>query len=181
MKIINLSRSVAVTSASSNNTDVTIITSANHNLVTGDTISFNQTDNKRYVVTVSNATTFTVPVDTTQGMGNVVYPVGFIYPTALTASALVSVTYANGTNSDSTITFQGVGKTSAGTGAASVNIEVSNDGANWLNFGTIALTLGTAATSVGLVISAPWGYIRANASSITGTNAKVNVLMGRNS
>lgn len=73
--------------------------------------------------------------------------------------------------------FQAVGNTSASTGAATVLIQVSNDGTNYITLGTITLTLGTAATSDGFAVTVNWEYYRANVSAISGTNATVTVYM----
>lgn len=71
-------------------------------------------------------------------------------------------------------TVQVSGKTTSGTGAATVNIEVSNDGNNWLNLGTITLTIGTTETSDGFAFDATWAYVRGNVTSISGTGASVS-------
>ena len=73
--------------------------------------------------------------------------------------------------------FQAVGETSAGSGAATVLIQVSNDGVNFLTMGTITLTLGTAVTSDGFAAANTWEYYRANVSAISGTDATVSVFM----
>lgn len=78
-------------------------------------------------------------------------------------------------------TFMASGETTAGAGAATVLIQVSNDKsntANWMTAGTISLTLGTTTTADGLVIDAPWEFVRANVSAISGTGADVTVTMG---
>jgi len=74
-------------------------------------------------------------------------------------------------------TFQASGTTSAGAGAATIKIQVSNDNSNWLDLGTITLTLGTAATSDGFASYAAWAYVRANVTAISGTNASVTVTL----
>ena len=63
-----------------------------------------------------------------------------------------------------------------GTGAvaASVEIQVSNDGVGWLGIGTITLS-GTDNASDGFAVAAPWQQVRAKLDSISGTNAKVYV------
>ena len=71
---------------------------------------------------------------------------------------------------------QGYGTTSVGTGASVILIQVSNDGTNWATAGTITLTLGTSATNDGFAMNATWKELRANVSSISGTNASVNVI-----
>jgi hypothetical protein len=75
-------------------------------------------------------------------------------------------------------TFQAKGTTSAGAGAATIKIQVSNDNSNWLDLGVISLTLGTSATSDGFASDAPWFYVRANVTAISGTDASVTVVMG---
>lgn len=75
-------------------------------------------------------------------------------------------------------TFQATGTTTSGSGAATVKIQVSNDASNWLDLATISLTLSTTAASDGLAADAPWGYVRANVTAISGTGASVTVRMG---
>jgi len=75
-------------------------------------------------------------------------------------------------------TFQATGSASSGSGSATVEIKVSNDGVVWLLLGTISLTLGTTATSDGFASDAPWAMARADLTSISGTGATVTVTMG---
>lgn len=67
----------------------------------------------------------------------------------------------------------------AGTGAvsATVLIQVSNDNTNWLEMGVITLS-GTTTASDGFAVDAPWVYVRAELSAISGTGAAVTVTMG---
>lgn len=75
-------------------------------------------------------------------------------------------------------TFQA---TVAGTGAvtATVVIDCSNDGTYWCStvLGTITLS-GTTSSSDGFTTSAPWKYVRARVTAISGTGATVQVYMG---
>lgn len=75
-------------------------------------------------------------------------------------------------------TFQA---TVTGTGAltATVVIEGSNDRTNWVAtpLGTISLS-GNDSVTDGFANDAPWKYVRARISALTGTGATVNVLMG---
>lgn len=71
-------------------------------------------------------------------------------------------------------TFQAHGTTSAGAGAATIVIQVSNDDDNWITAGTITLTLGTSATSDGFAFAGNWGSARANVTAISGTGAAVS-------
>ena len=73
-----------------------------------------------------------------------------------------------------------------GTGAvsATVAIQASNEdatwtgtNANWITIGTISLS-GTTTATDGFTTDAPWKYLRANVTAISGTNATVTVLMG---
>lgn len=80
-------------------------------------------------------------------------------------------------------TFHAYGITSAGSGAATIVIEVSNlatpaANADWITAGTITLTLGTTRTSDGFATSAGWKHVRARVSAFSGTGATVNVLIG---
>jgi hypothetical protein len=75
-------------------------------------------------------------------------------------------------------TFQATGQTSAITGAARVDVEVSNDNTNWVLMGSITLTLGTTTTTDGFVSSANWTWVRGKVFSISGTGATVSLFMG---
>lgn len=79
--------------------------------------------------------------------------------------------------------FQAHGATSAGAGAATIKIEGCNISASsadalWLTLGTITLTLSTTQATDGFVIDAPWKFIRANVTAISGTDATVSVYAG---
>lgn len=69
--------------------------------------------------------------------------------------------------------------TLTGNGAlsATVLIQVSNDGANWITMHTIALSGNNYATD-GVASEAAWKNIRVNLSAISGTGASVTVIMG---
>lgn len=60
-------------------------------------------------------------------------------------------------------TFQAV--LNSGT-SATVAIEGSNDDRNWVSIGTITLT--TSGITDGFVKAAPWAYIRANITALSG-------------
>ena len=71
------------------------------------------------------------------------------------------------------------GITSAGVGAATVIVEVTNDTTwPWLTAATITLTLGTTAVSEGVVIDGSWKYARLRLSAISGTGATVSANIG---
>ena len=92
------------------------------------------------------------------------------------AVATTSAELLLGTNAK---TFQAVGTTTAGAGAATIVIEVTNNNTwPWITLGTITLVLGTTATSDGLAMLAGWKYVRARLSAISGTGAKVSVAVG---
>lgn len=75
-------------------------------------------------------------------------------------------------------TFHGV-VTGTGAVAATINIEVSNDGVTWCStvMGTITLS-GTTSSADGFTSQAPWKYVRANVTAISGTDATAQVYMG---
>lgn len=79
-------------------------------------------------------------------------------------------------------TFQAYGETTAGTGAAQVTVQVSNEDApgadDWIDRGTITLILSTTRTSGGFSMDEPWRHARGNVNSISGTGAAVTLLMG---
>jgi hypothetical protein len=77
-------------------------------------------------------------------------------------------------------TFQAYGTVTSGTGAATVAIEGSNvdDPNTFVNLGTLTLTLGTTTSASGLTTTAPWKYVRANVTALSGTGAVVHVMMG---
>ena len=80
-------------------------------------------------------------------------------------------------------TFHVYGETTAGAGAATVVIEVSNvlapaTDADWVTAGTVTLTLGTTRTGDGFASEASWTHVRARVTAISGTGAKVSVRMG---
>ena len=77
-------------------------------------------------------------------------------------------------------TFQAAGTTTAGAGAATILIQVSNNNSDWITMGTITLVLGTTSTSDGFASNAAWKYVRAfiDMAGVTGTNGTVTVTMG---
>lgn len=62
----------------------------------------------------------------------------------------------------------------SGSVSATVLIQVSNDGSQWLTLGTITLS-GTSSASDGFVSDETWYSHRANVSAISGTSAAVTV------
>jgi hypothetical protein len=76
-------------------------------------------------------------------------------------------------------TFHANGVTSAGAGTAAIDIEVSNDDTNWVTAGTISLSFNDdPVVDDGFAMDAPWRFVRANVTSISGTDATVSVIMG---
>ena len=81
-------------------------------------------------------------------------------------------------------TFQAYGTTSAGAGAATIIVEVSNQDApatstdvGWKTAGTFTLTLGTTQVNDVFALDAPYRFCRAQVTAISGTDASVNVAM----
>jgi hypothetical protein len=80
-------------------------------------------------------------------------------------------------------TFQAI-INGTGTVSATVTIQVSNEEAtgqgtnsNWISMGTISLS-GTTTATDGFNTICPWRFVRAVVSSISGTGATVQVIMG---
>jgi len=100
-------------------------------------------------------------------------------PETNTTSGVTSTGVQPGVYKDSPYsTFQAI-VTGTGAVTATVNIEVSNDGTNWVAtpMGTITLS-GTTSASDGFTSAAPWKWVRANVTAISGTGATVVVKMG---
>ena len=74
----------------------------------------------------------------------------------------------------------GIQVTVTGTGAvtATVDIEVTNDETNWLQFDVVTLS-GTNLATDGTGISIGWADVRANVKALTGTGAAVTVIAAR--
>ena len=69
--------------------------------------------------------------------------------------------------------------TGVGAVSATILIEVSNDGVNFITPGIATVTLsGTNVAVDGTSSAAPWAFVRANVTAISGTGASVTVLMG---
>jgi len=111
-------------------------------------------------------------------MGNVRVTSGFIYnmfaEPGVTTTATGNAIYKDSPKSTFQATVQGTGAVSA-----TVVIDVSNDGVNWVStvMGTITLS-GTTSSSDGFTSDAPWKYVRARVTAISGTGATVQVYMG---
>jgi len=77
------------------------------------------------------------------------------------------------------MTFQANGATSAGAGTATILIEASLDNTNFILLGTLTLSwTNPALGSDGIAIDAPWQFIRARITALTGTDATINVFAG---
>ena len=80
--------------------------------------------------------------------------------------------------------FQAIATATSGTVTGTVLIQVSNEDAtfqgtksNWITIATITLS-GTTTATDGFTTIAPWRYVRASATAISGTNAIIEVIMG---
>jgi len=101
-----------------------------------------------------------------------------VYTQALLSSVLVTGAGEKFDPFGETRSFQLTGTTSAGAGTASVDIEVSNDGTNFLKMANLSLVLGTSVTQAACYSLVPWRYVRGNVIAITGTDASVTLTMG---
>ena len=98
---------------------------------------------------------------------------------ALLTNATTAPTVSNAMSvGDGEMTVQATGSVSSGTGSATVEVQVSNDGVAWLVHDTITLALSTARATAGVEMDAPWAFIRTNLSAISGIGAAVTVTLG---
>lgn len=79
-------------------------------------------------------------------------------------------------NEDDTKSFQATVK-GAGLVTATVLIQATLNGIDWLTLGTITLS-GTSSASDGFSSSSSWAAFKAKVTAISGTGATVTVLMG---
>lgn len=86
-----------------------------------------------------------------------------------------NTTTSNEAPGTSLVTYQATVTTTSGNGAATVNIQASNDNIGWLSLGTITLASAASPNSDGFALQAPWLYTRAVISGISGTGAKVYI------
>lgn len=77
-----------------------------------------------------------------------------------------------------TRTFQAYGTTTSGTGAATITVNVSHNGSDYMTLATIELPLSTVSASDGFLVDAHWEYVRAEVTAISGTGATVSLIMG---
>lgn len=73
-------------------------------------------------------------------------------------------------------TFQAIATVPAGLATATVVIEVSNNGVNWITLGTITLSAASVTTD-GFASAAPWKYTRSNVTAI-GAGTSLDIIMG---
>ena len=95
------------------------------------------------------------------------------------ATTTTTATTGNGIYKDSPYTAIQANVVGTGAVTATVVIDCSNDGINWNTtaLGTISLS-GTTSAADGFTTTAPWKYIRARVTAISGTGATVNCLAG---
>ncbi len=96
----------------------------------------------------------------------------------ISAAATQSITAADGPGRGGEKVFQGV-LMAVGTGTATVIIQASMDGTNFINEGTISLIGTTATTSSSFTPAVPkaWAYWRAAVTAI-GTNSTAVIYCG---
>jgi hypothetical protein len=90
--------------------------------------------------------------------------------TAVSVGSLVDLTGRSNTKS-----YQGV-ITGTAPFSASVNVEVSLDGTNWIVLTTMSLSNTTP--TIGYTSTDAWPFVRGNVTAITGTGASVNLTVG---
>lgn len=101
-----------------------------------------------------------------------------IFTARTTTGASRAFVMTDGGSATPVRTFHCNGTTSSGSGAASVDIEVSNNATDWKWLGTISLTLGTTSTSDAFPAEGAWQFVRGKVTAISGTGASINLIMG---
>jgi hypothetical protein len=81
------------------------------------------------------------------------------------------------------LTCQAYGTTSAGSGASTIkfqgsNVDVPSVDGDWVDLGTITLTLTTSKSGDGFTVAAAWRWVRSNITAISGTGAAVTTTIG---
>jgi hypothetical protein len=77
-----------------------------------------------------------------------------------------------------TKTYQGYGTTSSGSGAATIQVQGSNnEGRTWETIGTISLTLATTESSDSFTSDDRYMKLRGNVTAISGTGASVGLIV----
>ena len=97
-----------------------------------------------------------------------------------TGSQLVTITGGSGEiiNPNTVQSFHVIATTSSGNVTASVQPIVSNDGVNWINYGSaIAISSGASPQQAQGNGTAFWKYMSAYCSAMTGTGALVKCIM----
>lgn len=75
-------------------------------------------------------------------------------------------------------TVQIVGYTASGVGSATVNVEVSNNGTDWVPYDTVVLALSTTRASAIVIVDETYTFTRGNVTAIAGTGAQTSGYMG---
>jgi hypothetical protein len=103
------------------------------------------------------------------------------YPGTLKVSSLLAAATSTGAGAGTPLvqggrqTFQAI-LTGTGAVSATVLIEVSDNGSNWITQATISLS-GTGSDTGGYAEDAAWIYYRANVTAISGTGASLDVIV----
>ncbi|MBT9145425.1 MAG: hypothetical protein DDT42_01296 [candidate division WS2 bacterium] len=110
-------------------------------------------------------------------MGNVRITSGLVRN--LFGAAVTSPTIGGAIYKDSPYASFQASVVGTGTVTATVIIECSNNGVHWCStpMGTISLS-GTTSSSDGFTTEAPWKFVRARVTAISGTNATITALIG---
>lgn len=97
---------------------------------------------------------------------------------AQAATGVGTVKQANALH-DGTVNVQISGRTTTGTGTATVLVEGSLDGNVWTQIGTTPLTLGVTTTSaIVTVANTRLCLYRVNVTALTGTGATIDAVLG---
>jgi hypothetical protein len=167
MKQQYFKRKISISAQAWATNNYTLTTGAAHGIAVGESIVlFDVYSQSSQTYTTAGGTTGSTIViaDTNNGRQ---FNVDF-FVTYYTANTTTTVESPGA----SLVTYQATVTTSSGNGAATVNIQASNDNIGWLSLGTITLAAAASPNSDGFALQAPWLYTRAVITGISGTNAK---------
>ena len=106
---------------------------------------------------------------------------GMTYALPVNVAALTTTTTSTGNGTYKNSSWTSFQANVVGTGAvtATVVIDCSNDNLYWCTTPLATITLsGTTSSADGFTTTAPWKYVRARVTAISGTGATVNVIAG---
>ena len=170
MKLVQLGKKFAISSATWATNTWAFTTTAPHGFAVGDTFYlFDATSGQNVLITTAAGTTGST-ITYTSATKDQVWALDFVktqFPTGFTGT---TDAYGNGLNE---LTVQATVTTTSGNGSGTVDIQVSNDGIAWKTIGTITIAAAASPATDLFTYAFVTQYIRANITSVVGTGGKM--------